>query len=182
MRTSSTALFLASLASGLAALALCPGPARAGGMMTIGTISLTALHSPDDTGALQPYASGGGASIVWLEPDDEVALGAELGARFLSGESGRRVYDLGASFIISYRMKRKPAVPFMRLGLDLTGISAPDLDEERRRSVMTGVHGAAGVHGFLNRTLYWRAELGFLGAGPGGVTGGLSLGYTFGDK
>jgi hypothetical protein len=42
------------------------------------------------------------------------------------------------------------------------------------------VHGAAGVHGFLSDKLYWRAELGFLGAGPGGVTGQLGLGYTFG--
>ncbi len=155
--------------------------AHAGGIDAIGTLSFVDLRSPDSTGKLQPYAEGAGVALSFIELDSEVTLAGEARAFFLGGADDRRVYDLGLSFLVSYRLEREDLViPFMRLGLDLTGISAPDVDESRHRSVMAGVHGGAGLHGFLGKKLYWRAEMGFLGAGPGGVTGQVGLGYTFG--
>jgi hypothetical protein len=174
----------------LAALAMTALPitsARAGDIAAIGSATVTELRSPDETGALSTYATGGGMSVMIIDPKDEVSLGAEAQVTFLSGQSGlsgdqdRRVVHLGVSMIVSYEIDDAAAVPFMRIGLGISGVSAPDIDEARRRSVMAGVQGAAGLHGFLSDKLYWRAELGFLGAGPGGVTGQLGLGYTFGS-
>lgn len=181
----STSLSGARLPSTLAALIACtfiPWVAHAGDVEAVATGSLVSLHSPGSDGELSTYASGGGLSIMFLEPDEEVSLGGELRATFLAGEDQRRVYDLGASFIISYGMKDEMAVPFMRLGLDLASASAGDIDQTRARGIMAGVHGAAGLHGFFAKNkLYWRAEVGFLGAGPGGVTTQFSLGYSFGE-
>ncbi len=155
--------------------------AHAGDVATIGTLSYTELRSPDGTGELVPYADGAGLSITFLEPDNEISLGGEVQAMFLAGDVDRRLYDLGLSFLVSYGLKGEAIVPYMRIGLDLAAVSAPDIDESRRRSIMGGVHGGAGLHGFMGKKLYWRAELGFLGAGPGGVTGRVGLGYTFGN-
>ena len=172
---------LAIPAAALLACTFLATPAEAGGVASVATGSFTHLHSPGSDGSLESYASGAGVSLMVIEPDDELSLGGELQATFLAGEGERRVYDLGVSFIVSYGMDDNIAVPFMRLGLDLTGATAADLDQERARGVMTGVHGGAGLHGFLTKELYWRAEVGFLGAGPGGVTSRFSIGYNFGD-
>ena len=116
-----------------------------------------------------------------LDPDDEVSMGGEAQVNFLHGEQGRRVYDLGLSFVIAYSLKKNPVAPYMRLGLDLVGTGDDQLDPERARRIMVGVHGAVGLHGFLSKKLYWRAEVGFLGAGPGGVHSQIGIGYSFGD-
>lgn len=169
----------------LAALFACtftPLAAHAGGIDAIATGSFVSLYSPDSQGGLDRYASGGGVSIIFLEPSEEVSIGGELQASFMSGADGRRLYNLGASFIVSYTIKDELAAPFMRLGLDLAAAAAEDIDQSRARGIMAGVHGAAGLHGYFGKDkLYWRAELGFLGAGPGGVQTQISLGYNFGE-
>jgi hypothetical protein len=118
---------------------------------------------------------------------DEVEVGGELTTMFMSRGDETRVFDLGLSFVVSYSLGRrhrpkKLAVPFFALGLDLTATADPAMDEERRRGIGTGIHARAGLHGFLNDDLYWRAHVGFLGAGPGGITSGIGLGYRFGGK
>ena len=169
----------------LAALLACtltPSLATAGDIETVAAGGLVTLHSPGSDGGLERYATGGGLALMLIDADDDVSLGGSLQVNFLGGQDGRRIYDLGVSFIISYGLEDALATPYMRLGLDLAGASADDLDRDRARSIMTGVHGAAGLHGFFSdEKLYWRAELGFLGAGPGGVTTQLSLGYNFGE-
>lgn len=173
----------ARLPLSMAALVVCtfiPLAAHAGDIDAVAAGSFVNLHSPGADGRLEHYASGGGLSLIVIDADEEVSLGGELQVNFLAG-GDRRIYDLGASFLISYGMKDELAVPFLRLGLDLSAASAADLDQERARTIMTGVHAAAGLHGFFARDkLYWRAEVGFLGAGPGGVTTQVSLGYNFG--
>lgn len=177
--------FPARLPLSMAALIACtfiPLAAHAGGIDAVATGSFVNLHSPGADGKFERYASGGGISLMILDPDEEVSLGGQLQVNFLASDDDRRIYDLGASFIISYGIKDELAVPFMRLGLDLSAASAAEIDQARARSIMTGVHGAAGLHGFFAKDkLYWRAEVGFLGAGPGGVTTQVSLGYNFGE-
>lgn len=162
-------------------------PARADDTRAIASISMTDMRTPEG-GKLPRYARGGAASITYLCGCDEVAVGAEVTTMFL-GRGETRVVDLGLSFVISYRLKKRRwrkhseiAVPFLALGLDLAAVGDPRMDEERRRGVTTGIHARAGLHGFLTDQIYWRGQVGFLGAGPGGVTTSLGLGYTFGGK
>jgi hypothetical protein len=163
----------------VAAVALCASSAQADDTAAIGAITTTTLSTPDGDGGFDHYGTGGGASILYLFYDSDIVGGFEAGTLFITGEE-RRLYDLGLSMIVSPGMKDGSTVPFLRVGLDLAAVSESDGDA-RRRKVMAGVHGGLGLHGHLTGKLVWRAEVGYHGAGVGGITGQLGLGYIFGD-
>ena len=160
-------------------VAASSGLASAGGSVVVGAVTTTELQVPDERGHLEHYGSGAGASILVLSTNDEFPSGLEANTLFLIGESGERLYDLGLSLVGSFRMDRKTAVPFVSFGLDLAAASVPDTDGIDR-GVTLGVHGNIGLHGFLGKEIYWRGQVGYLGAGVGALTGSLSLGYVFG--
>lgn len=164
------------------ALAWAPGRAEAGGMTAIGTVQSTSLATPGDDGHLHAFGTGVGASILLMDVDDDVSGGFEGQTLFLIGKDGRRLYDLGLSLIASFEVEHEVAVPYVKAGLDLAAAAdaGPDPDGAHRY-VMLGVHGAIGVHGFLSKCIYWRGEVGYHGAGIGGLTGQLGIGYVFGD-
>ncbi len=155
------------------------GLAHAGGSVVVGALTTTEVQVPDDRGHLEHFGSGAGASILVLSTKDEFPSGLEANTLFLIGESGERLYNLGLSLVGSFRMDRKAAVPFVAFGLDLAAASVPDSDGIDR-GVTLGVHGNVGLHGFIGKEIYWRGQVGFLGAGVGALTGSLSLGYVFG--
>ena len=99
----------------------------------------------------------------------------------MSGESGERLYDLGISFIATFKLEDELAVPFVAFGLDLAAAAVPQADGSKQSGVTAGVHGNLGLHGLLNDNLYWRGQVGYIGAGVGGVTAQLTLGYVFDD-
>ncbi len=163
----------------LAGLLVSTSSAQAGEFIPFGSVSGGALYSPDQNGELQKYASGMGVALAWIQPNSKFSPGFEVSTLFLGGPEDERVYDLGLSLIVSFAKIEKKVAPFMLVGLDITGVSAPDIDRDRQRTVMAGVHAGAGLHGMFGKNWYWRGQAGFLGAGPGGVTGQLSLGYAF---
>ena len=157
------------------------GTARAGGSVVVGALSATELETPDDRGDLEHFGSAVGASLLVLSTCGDCP-GLEASTLFLVEESGERVYDLGVSVIGTFRLDRKLAVPFVSFGLDLAATALPrgDLAGTKDRGVTLGVHGNVGLHGFLSREIYWRGQVGYLGAGIGALTGQLSIGYVFG--
>ncbi len=165
-----------------AVLALAGGTAHADDFTVIGGISSTTLHAPDNTGELQTIATGGGATVTMLCACDEATFGWELNTLFLLGEDQARVYDLGLSGIASFGVEGKHAVPFITFGLDMSAVSLPvEGSDEKERGVSMGLHGGAGLHGFLGDKVYWRGTVGFLGAGANGLTTQLMVGWMFGS-
>jgi len=157
--------------------------AEAGGSTAIGAVSTLELQTPGDDGKLEHFGGGLGGSVLYLCSCDDLPTGFEASTAFLMGDDGKRLYDLGISLIGSFPMKNEIAVPFISLGLDLSATTIPDPSrpEHPQRGVTAGVHGNIGLHGFIGKRLYWRGQVGYLGAGVGGLTGGLSLGYVFDD-
>lgn len=158
-------------------------PAEAGGSAAIGAVSTIEVQTPGERGSLEHFGSGVGASILYLCSCDDLPTGFEASTSFVIGDAGQRLYDLGVSIMGSFPVKNELAVPFISLGLDLSAATIPDPDdpEHKARGVTAGVHGNIGLHGFLGKDLYWRGQVGYLGAGVGGLTGQLSLGYVFDD-
>ncbi len=161
-------------------IAASAGSARAGGSVVVGSLSTTELQTPDDRGDLVHLGNAVGASLSMLSTCGDCP-GLEASTLFLFNDSGERIYDLGVSVIGSFRLKGRLAVPFVSFGLDLAATAIPRTDQPGKdRGVTLGVHGNLGLHGFLTKEIYWRGQVGYLGAGIGAITGQLSLGYVFG--
>jgi len=159
------------------------GTARADDFSLIGGVSAIELQTRDDTGEMSRLGDGVGAAITMLCGCDDATAGFEASTFFLIGDDDSRVYDLGIGGILSFGIEDKIAVPFITLGLDLSAVGLTRDDpaaETRDHGVSLGVHGGAGLHGFLGKHLYWRGAVGYLGAGVNGLTGQLTLGYVFG--
>lgn len=174
--------FVRGLPWGLAAVAACAvmglaSSARADDTHAIGSATATRMYSPDAGGNLADYVRGGGLALTYLCGCDSMSFGGELGVNFLRGDQ-RRLYDFALSFMISYNLRRATVAPFMAIGIDLVGLEDPRLDESEH--ALFGVHGRFGLHGFASDKIYWRGYVGFLGAGPGGVSAGVGIGYLFG--
>ncbi len=147
----------------------------------VGAVSSVDLHAPDNAGDMQRIGRGGGASLLWLCRCDDATVGIELSTLFLAGSQDERVYDLGFGTVLSFGLRDKPlAVPYITLGIDVSAVSVADAPGSRGHGVSMGVHGGGGLHGYLGDELYWRAQVGYLGAGIQGITGALTLGYVFG--
>ena len=161
---------------------LVPASARAGGERWIGSISTASVAAPDDRGHLEHFGSGGALSILWLERCSETALcgGLESSALFVRGPDTARLYDLSLGLMGTFSPEDHALAPFLSLGLDMaaTRIPAPDSGPPARGTTV-GVHGNVGVHALFGDDLYLRGQVGYLGAGLGGVKGELALGYQF---
>lgn len=162
-----------------------PALAHAGKTLAIGAVSSVDVVVPEeDRGGLAHFGSGVGGSIVFVESRCGCP-GVELSTIFLVGDEGERLYNLGLGFMASFSLRPgKLATPFVSFGLDLSAATIPSptgRPDAADRWVTLGVHGNLGLHGFLTDRLYWRAQAGFLGAGVGGLTAGLTLGWVFGE-
>ena len=167
----------------LCGLLLCATAGTARADAAIGVVSSTEIRVPGNSGELERFGAGVGASILYLCGCDEFLGGFEGSTTFIIGANGERLYDLGVSVIGSFPLKKDTlAIPFVSFGLDLAAVTIPDPDdpESKARGVSAGVHGNLGLHGYLSKSLYWRGQVGYLGAGVGGVTGQVALGYVFG--
>ncbi len=164
-------------------LAASGGRAEAGGASAIGAVSSLELQTPGEDGQLEHFGSGVGASVLYMCDCDDLPTGFEASTQFVFGDTGQRLYDLGISLVGSFPVKDEIAAPFISVGLDLSATTIPDPDrpDEKARGVTAGVHGNIGLHGFLGKKVYWRGQVGYLGAGVGGLTGQLTLGYVFDD-
>lgn len=161
----------------VALMAGLPRAAAADDATVIGSLSGVGLQSPDQDGRLRPFGQGAAAGVHLLCGCDEATIGGELQAIFLGNDAGQRLYDLRLSMLVGPEVGGAP-MPFIAFGLDM---AAARLGEGGPgRNVGIGVHGGAGVHGFLGEALYWRAAAGYLGAGVGGLEGQVTLGYVFG--
>jgi len=172
-------------ASAAAAAALLTPQAASARTQLIGTVSALDLRSPED-GKLEPFGQGGGVSMLFLETRPEPFAGFEVSTTFVFGEDGRRLYDLGITALFSTKV-HGPVIPFLAVGLDVASAAVPDPGELMPsgddKGVGLGVHGGLGIHGFLDEdNLYWRVQVGWLGAGPGGLFGGASVGWVFDDS
>lgn len=158
-----------------------PRPAAADcGCMPVAAVSALEMRTPDDHGGLDRLGTGVGASIMLLNLDDDAPIGFELSTLFVRGDEGERLYDLGLSVLVTYDLRNEVAVPMAAFGLDMSASSLPRSDGGKDQGVMAGVHGGIGLHGLIDRSLYWRGMVGYHGAGVGAVVGQLSLGYHFG--
>jgi hypothetical protein len=164
------------------ALLLGTRSAHAGNDAAIGAVTTTQVRVPDQRSDLVEFGTGVGASLLYLELGKNVPTGVEFSTLFLVGDEGQRLFDLGISVIGSFPIKNKVAAPFLKFGLDIAAVTIPTPGMEPNAGdsyVSIGVHGALGLHGFLTEDLFWRAEAGFIGAGVGGITGQLAIGWTF---
>jgi hypothetical protein len=171
-----------AVAAGAMAAVLLSGAssARAGGERWIGALSTATLAAPDRDGRLGRAGSGGSLTLMWLEEcSGRTLCGAlESSALFLFGRGGERLYDLSASLVGSAPGIDSALAPFLAVGLDVA--AAAVLDQGRlARGVTAGVHGDVGVHALLGDRLYLRGQIGWIGAGAGGVKGELAIGYRF---
>lgn len=158
-----------------------PGTAHAGREAAIGSISTTELRTSEG-GHLERFGNGLGVAISFMELDGDITAGFEGSTMFLMGEDGARLYNLAISAIAGFPVRDKAVAPFIIVGLDLAAAAEPHAERDASgRNVMAGVHGGLGLHGFMSDRVYWRGQVGFLGAAVGGVTGQLALGYVFGD-
>lgn len=162
-----------------AMVVVCPQLAQADDVVGAGGISATTLRTPGSDGGLDEFASGGGANLLVLFVDDDVISGFEASTLFLRGDDGRRLYDLGLSILAAPGVEEGGVAPYVKVGLDLAAASEPRMSGGHSRDIMAGVHGAIGVHGLMSDRWVWRAEVGYHGAGVGGLTGSLGLGYIF---
>lgn len=176
-----TAAAAALVASFLALGLALAGTAHAGREKAIGSISTTELRTSEG-GELVRFGDGVGAAITFLELDSDFTAGFEGSTMFLAGPDGARLYNLAISAIAGFGLRDKTVAPFIIVGLDLAAAAEPRAERGGDgRNVMAGVHGGLGLHGFLSDRVYFRGQVGFIGAAVGGVTGQLALGYVFGD-
>ncbi|HUS68355.1 MAG TPA: hypothetical protein VMZ28_27665 [Kofleriaceae bacterium] len=161
---------------------LAPATARAGGERWIGSISTASVAAPDDRGHMEHFGSGGALSFLWLETCGASRLcgGVEASALFVRGPHQGRLYDLSLGLMGTFSPEEHALAPYLSLGLDMAAASIPDeAGSEPDRGVTLGVHGNVGVHALVNDDVYVRAQVGYIGAGLGGVKGELALGYQF---
>ncbi|HUH05878.1 MAG TPA: hypothetical protein VML75_28005 [Kofleriaceae bacterium] len=171
----------AAAAALVTSMLVAAGTARAGRSKAIGSISATELRSSEG-GELVRFGDGVGAAITFLELDREFTAGFEGSTMFLAGADGARLYNLAISAIAGFGLRDTAVAPFIIVGLDLAAAAEPHAERDpSKRNVMAGVHGGIGLHGFLSDRVYWRGQVGFIGAAVGGITGQLALGYVFGD-
>jgi hypothetical protein len=159
-----------------------PASAHAGGERWIGSISTASVAAPDDRGHMEHFGSGGALSFLWLERCSELRAcgGVEASALFLRGPHEGRLYDLSLGIMGTFSPEDHAVAPFLSLGLDMAAASVPDeAGATPDRGVTLGVHGNVGLHALFNDEVYLRAQVGYLGAGLGGVKGELALGYQF---
>src|SRR5688572_6819333 len=169
------------LAVSLLAL-LAPATAQAGGERWIGSISTASVAAPDDRGHMEHFGTGGALSFLWLERCSELRAcgGVEASALFVRGEREARFYDLSLSILGTFSPEDHALAPFLSLGLDMAATTIPDATGgPPDRGVTLGVHGNIGVHALVNDDIYLRGQVGYVGAGLGGVKGELALGYQF---
>jgi hypothetical protein len=131
---------------------------------------------------MRSLGQGAALSFAFMERDGDFPTGFDMSAVFLSGEHAS-IYDLSFRLIGSAKIKARPIVPFVALGL-AAGANRLVSDEQK----MSGEHvaygwaigpsAAGGVHGFLSKKVYWRASAGFLGTGIGAMTADVGLGLT----
>ena len=150
------------------------------GCAGIAAASAVSFRVPSTSGGLTTFGHGGGLSLAWLDVGGEFPTGFEADAIFVSDQDGGRFFDLGLSIIGSAKISDNLAVPFASVGLDVSGVSLPTAMGDTEGGLALGVHGNVGLHGFLSDDIYWRGEVGYLGAALGGVKAQLSVGWVFG--
>ena len=173
---------LTTVVSVLGFLAAAAPGAAAAREAAIGAVSTVDVRIPDARNRLAPFGTGVGLSLLYLSLGRDVPTGVEASTLFLVGDDGQRLYDLGISVVASLRLRDAAIAPFASFGLDLAAATVPRPGQPvgpGDRWVSLGVHANVGVHGFLSKCLYWRAQVGFLGAGVEGLLGQISLGYVF---
>jgi hypothetical protein len=150
------------------------------GSVGVASASGVAFRVPSASGSLEQFGQGAGLALSWLDVGGEFPTGFEADAIFVTGDDGGRFYDLGLSIIGSGKIGKNLAVPFASVGLDLSGVSLPTSVGDNEGGIALGVHGNVGLHGFLTEDVYWRGQVGYLGAAIGGVKAQLSVGWVFG--
>jgi hypothetical protein len=179
--TGRTAAAACALAALLAARAT---PARADDDMFIGTVGAVRLDTPGG-GGLERFGSGESVTLAWLEDCGHgLCGGVEGSALFLRGPASSdgsrdRLDDLSIGVTGTPPGFRHRLVPFLTVGFDLAAASIGEPDGTRDRGVEAGVHGAAGLHGMFADRIYLRGQVGYLGAGVGGVAGQIAIGARF---
>jgi hypothetical protein len=168
-----------------------PAIAHADSHAAIGLLSAEHLEIPDPHGsnATTGFGNGAGLSLLYIELNQNLPAGFEASTLFLGdSDSGRRLFDFGLSLIASAPLGHRSLVPYVKFGIDLAAATIPPLmptgtpKDKDDSWVSLGVHGAVGVHGFLTKEMFWRAEAGWLGAGVGGLSAMVSIGWTFGSN
>lgn len=166
------------------AFAVCVGAAssaHAGGERWIASISSATVRAPGPTGELDHFGSGGALTLTWLERcrDERLCGALESSALFIAGEDGARLYDLSLSLIGSMPLNDDdPLAPYLGIGFDFAATTFPEPGGKTTRGVGLGVHGNIGLHALLGEKLYARGQVGYVGAGIGGVKGELAIGYS----
>jgi hypothetical protein len=157
-----------------------PRTAMADDCMPIAAVSALDMRVPDNGGGLDKLGHAYGASMMLLRPGSDAPVGFEASTLFLRGKDGERLYDLGLAVLVTYDFRHELAAPMAEFGLDLSASSLPRSNGGTDRGVMAGVHGGVGLHGLLGNDIYWRAMVGYHGAGIGALVGQVSLGYRIG--
>ena len=141
--------------------------------------ALTA-RMPEGASRVADLGRGAALSLGWLQRRGDVPTGFAFRALFLGGRDSR-LYGLDLQLIASAKLKRNPIAPFIGIGLAFGAVRFADGDDKHTASTNAlGPAGSLGLHGFLGNQVYWRAEVGAVGAGGAVINGGLSLGWVVG--
>lgn len=100
-------------------------------------------------------------------------LVVQLSAAF--GPEGAWVGDAWIGYNASLGLTDSVADPFVEFGADLAYVEPA----EEERGVVVGVRADLGLHGILFDWLFWRACVGVVGPGLGGLRTELSVGHGF---
>jgi hypothetical protein len=131
---------------------------------------------------IDPAGWGGTIGFGHLERHGDQPTGVDVAGTFFTGRDVS-IYDLSIRIVASPKINNHVLVPYIAIGF-CAGASRIITDRDR----MTGKHvdyglgigpsASLGLHGFVGKSLYWRAGAGFLGAGVGAVTADLAVGMV----
>jgi hypothetical protein len=125
---------------------------------------------------------GGTVGFGHLDRHGDQPTGVDVSATFLSGPDVS-IYDLSVRLVASPKINNRVLVPYLAVGI-CAGASRIITDRDRMTNkhvdfgLGIGPSASLGVHGFVGKSLYWRAGAGFLGAGVGAVTADLAVGLV----
>lgn len=130
----------------------------------------------------EPRAAGTGfgptGSIAFEDLTTEtgrLSVGFEVQGSGAIGPRGRWTGDGWLGFVAVVTLTESALNPFVALGPSLTYFEREDEDA---KGWLLGIRGDFGLQGFLGESLFWRARVGFIGPGIGGVRTELSVGYA----
>lgn len=161
----------------LVGIAAAPSPALAVDDHEVVAVGLFAIQEPSETAFAAPRFGPAITLGIFGDRDEtwriRPGVAIELGTAF--GPDGLWLADVWVGFVATLRLTDMAANPFVSFGPDAAYVAASD-DAE---GAAFGVRADLGIHGVVFDWLYWRAQVGFVAAGVGGMRSEVTVGHAF---